>query len=184
MQAKHISRKHLIFAMSSIILVAAFVFTGLEVTLRIMGYRPFRYIDTNDESMIMEKDPLLGWKNKPGVYTKWSNKWFNGENIRVTIWPGGLRATAPLRIKKDKQIIIVGCSFMQGWALNDNETFAWKLQEDFPEIEILNYGTGGYSTYQSMPLLEKHLNNSSKPPIMVLCGLGDFHYDRNVAAIP
>jgi hypothetical protein len=183
LQARYINWKLLAFAIFSFLISAAICFIGLEIVIRIMGAEPFRYQDTNRESKIMEEDPVLGWKNKPGVYTKWPNGWSGGKNIKVTIWPDGQRATAPLRIKKDKQIIIIGCSFMQGWALNDNETFAWKLQENFPETEILNYGTGGYGTYQSLLLLERYLANSYEPPIMVLYGLGSFHLDRNVAAI-
>ena len=37
----------------------------------------------------------------------------------------------------------------QGWAIDDNETYPWKLQKRYPSLNVLNYGTGGYGSYQS-----------------------------------
>jgi hypothetical protein len=69
----------------------------------------------------------------------------------------------------------------QGWTLSDDETYAWKLQERFSDLEVSNYGTGGYGTYQSLLLLERLLSNPGFAPALVIYGLATFHEDRNVA---
>ena len=53
--------------------------------------------------------------------------------------------------------MVLGCSFVQGWALSDEETFAWKLQERFVRARVLNFGTAGYGTTQSLLALERYL---------------------------
>ncbi|MEI8011964.1 MAG: hypothetical protein WCI27_05720, partial [Candidatus Omnitrophota bacterium] len=155
------------------------LFLCLEIGLRCKGVTPF--INLANGADWVEQDRLLGWKNKVGVHTSWPKSWADGKELKMTIWPGGMRATAALRIKKDRQVILLGCSFIHGWALSDEETMAWKLQEKFPEMEFLNYGTAGYGTYQSLLLLEEYLRHCSRPPAVVLYGFCDFHRYRNVA---
>src|SRR5262249_12408647 len=46
--------------------------------------------------------------------------------------------------------LFIGCSFTQGWAISDQETFPWGVQEHFPAARVLNAGTAGYGTYQSL----------------------------------
>jgi len=174
--------KKFIFGISISIVAFVCILICLELQLRLSGKKPFQYASIGQESVIMEADPVLGWKNKPGIYTHWPGTWDDGKKKTFTVWPGGMRATAQHLLKKDTQILILGCSFTQGWALSDEETFAWKLQEQFPDIEFLNYGTGGYGTYQSLLLLEQYLKDSPQPPRMVLYGFAGFHAMRNVAS--
>jgi len=67
------------------------------------------------------------------------------------------------------------------WALSDNETYPWKVQENFPSFEVLNYGTAGYGTYQSLLTLEKMLP-LIKNPILIVYGFIQLHEIRNVAS--
>ncbi|MEI8012978.1 MAG: hypothetical protein WCI27_10975 [Candidatus Omnitrophota bacterium] len=164
-----------------VLMMIGFFSLYLELGLRLRGIVPFQSIRISGDMVVVEFDPVLGWRNKVGVYTQWPKNWDDGKELKMTIWPGGLRATAPARVKKDRQIILLGCSFIQGWALRDEDTMAWKLQERFPEVEFLNYGTCGYGTYQSLLLLEEYLKDCPRPPAVVVYGLCDFHRDRNVA---
>ncbi len=149
-------------------------FVCAELILRFKGYR-LKLVDTSRESIVYNSDPILGWKNKPGIYTEW-----RVDNVKATILPDGSRATQISQQEKAEKIITVGCSYTLGWSLSDNETFAWKLQESFPSLQVLNYGTGAYGTYQSLLLLEKIFSNQP-PPLLVLYGFCDFHEIRNVA---
>lgn len=164
---------------------AILVFVGLEIVLRASGKQPAKLIDRKKEGepAIFEKDSILGWKCRPGVYDRWPKSWENSSGIKVTIWLDGSRATRPAAIIKDKQIIIIGCSFAFGWAISDEQTFAWKVQEEFPDIEFLNYSANGYGTYQSLLSLERYFkHNPDAKPLMILYGFSVFHEDRNVAS--
>ena len=75
-----------------------------------------------------------------------------------------------------------GGSFAQGWGISDEETLAWKLQERFPSLNVMNYGTGGYGTYQSLLVLENELP-LLKSPVIVLYGFILHHAARNLAPV-
>ncbi len=76
---------------------------------------------------------------------------------------------------------LVGDSFTMGWAVADNETFAWRLQELRPDLRVLNFGVGGYGTFQSLLVLEKLFASDRPRPQWVFYGFID-HAWRNVAA--
>ena len=101
-------------------------------------------------------------------------------DIRVTNWTNGRRATGQVDEPGRTTVALVGCSYTQGWALSDEDTFPWKLQQRFPGYKIDNYGTAGYSTYQVLLMLE-HLFASGSKPAIVTYGLLDIHEVRNVA---
>jgi len=94
----------------------------------------------------------------------------------------GSRATRAGRKGSGGSIAIVGGSFTEGFAISDQETFAWKLQEQFPSMRVRNYGHGGYGTYQSLLLLEQVLAQTP-PPRMALYGFYEGHEIRNVATV-
>jgi hypothetical protein len=127
-----------------------------------------------------EPDAELGWRNKAGRFVWPGRNRDAGRDIVMTFWPDGLRATGPTQRRGRPQLVVVGCSFTQGWALTDEDTYPWRLQTAFPDLEVLNYGTAGYGTYQSLLALERHLARSTTPPAMVVYGLIEFHEERNV----
>jgi len=152
-----------------------------EVLLRATGRTPVLFPAVAlPHAAIHEPDPVLGWRNKPGAFV-WPG--FKKENdIRLTFWEGGRRATAPVDRDGRSVVVILGCSFTQGWAISDDETYPWKLQEQFPELHIVNLGTAGYGTYQSLLALERYLTETADTPRLVIYGFGDFHEMRNVAS--
>ena len=129
-----------------------------------------------------ENDPILGWRNKEGAY-KVPPYYPDEATIKITFLKTGLRKTYEQQnnTRDDRpKIIFVGGSFTQGWAISDNETFPWKVQENFPSFEVLNFGTGGYGTYQSLMTLEQ-IMPFTEDPILIVYGFNQFHEMRNVA---
>ncbi|MBN1383467.1 MAG: SGNH/GDSL hydrolase family protein [Elusimicrobia bacterium] len=149
--------------------------------VRLTGRHPFKWYYYSNEPTLLELDRVLGWKNKAGTYCY--PNYDNTGSIKITFWPGGLRATGPQRIYGKPRILVLGGSFTQGMAICDEETFAWKLQKKFPSMEFLNFGTGGYGTYQSLLVLEKYFkqNDGSPRVLLVLYGFHDLHIIRNAA---
>jgi hypothetical protein len=128
-----------------------------------------------------EPDPERGWRNRAGS-VEWPGRERDaGRPIRMTFWPGGLRATAPAQATRLPELVVVGCSYSQGWALGDADTFAWRLQQRFPALTVANLATAGYGTYQSLLALEKHFTESSAPVARVVYGMLEHHEIRNVA---
>jgi len=128
-----------------------------------------------------EPDPGLGWRNRAGA-VEWPGRGRDaGRPIRMTFWPGGLRATAPAPRSGRPELIVVGCSYAQGWALSDPDTFAWQLQQRHPDLSVANLATAGYGAYQSLLALERHLAESDAPVSRVVYGMLEHHEIRNVA---
>ena len=98
----------------------------------------------------------------------------------MTFDENGRRLSGNDPVRSEDQILIVGGSCTQGWAVGDSDTYAWKLQRRFSSQTVLNCGTAGYGTYQSLLLMERILPELSGPRI-VLYGFIDHHEVRNVA---
>jgi hypothetical protein len=152
-----------------------------EGLLRTIGFKPWSY-ETKDanEPTMHEPKSELGWRNKEGNYTL-PPYHSAGKAVQITFLENGLRRTSASPVRDyEGEIIIVGGSFTQGWALDDNKTYAWKLQEKYDSMNVLNYGTGGYGTYQSLLVLERELPKLASPRF-TLYGFIDDHEARNVA---
>lgn len=159
------------------------VLIGAEVYLRYFTRlaRPAFY-ENNTPKTVCRPDPQLGWVNKPGIYTAPAPS-SGGFPLTVTIRDDGSRATAAQDAGTDGRrhtIALVGCSFMFGEGLSDEQTMAWKLQQLFPEKRVLNYGVMAYGTYQSLLMLGKRLPGLRDTDI-VIYGFMVHHIDRNVA---
>jgi len=170
-------------ALVALFLSAAVTLAAAEIMLRAAGFKPWeRLVSDKDWGGSMnEPDSVLGWKRKPGQYTV--KAFVPGvEDLKVTIQPGGWRATGREAQGGRPRLVVVGCSFTEGQWLSDEETVAWKLQAKFPEIAVQNYGVAGYGTYQSLLLMER-IFAEPNPPKMVLYGFIENHGRRNVASV-
>jgi len=166
-----------VLKLATLVISVAFSLAAAEFCLRALGYRPWTNDIYLDVPLMFTPDTELGWRSKPGEY-----QFSEIPAIRTTIWPGGFRATAPQRTPRPHPIVLIGGSYMQGWAVTDTKTCGDRLQQAFPSTEILNLGTGAYGTYQSLLALERFLAESDTPPSLVIYGFGYFHESRNVAA--
>ena len=86
-------------------------------------------------------------------------------------------------------ISFYGCSHTFGWGLDDESTYPWQVQADFPGHAVLNYGVSGYSLYQILLRME-HTIEHDKPEVVVLGfspgletrSVSDHHYLRILSA--
>jgi len=163
------------FASFALGLCAAFALAELGV--RLAGHSTWTAQPGLGDTLLHEPDPELGWRNAPGAHT-WNTR---GPSIRMTFWSDGLRATSGQRRAGRRQAVVIGGSFTQGWAVSDADTYAWRLSEAVPAAEWLNYGTGGYGTYQSLLALRRHLARADARTALVIYGFIDHHEGRNVA---
>ena len=145
-----------------------------EVGLSLLGKRFAMEVD-GDEPTVHEPHPVLGWRARPGDHRipPYSE---GAPEIRFRIGPAGQRATSAAGEFAGKRdtVLFVGGSYTQGWAISDDETFAWKLQGRFRNAELINYGTSAYGTHQAALSLEGHLARDPRPPRGVVYGLFGF----------
>jgi hypothetical protein len=178
---RRISRKRmLLFCVGGVTLALLVSFLIGEWALRRMGFAPWAEIINPNVPVMLEYHPTYGWQPKEGIYQYSTLP--DRSPIRITVLPGGIRASAqtPVTESDDRpNIVVVGCSFMFGWAISDQDTLAWKLQEAFPAWSVVNFGTPGYGTYQSLLRMEDSLPRLH--PDVVVYGFLLPHADRNVA---
>ncbi len=132
-----------------------------------------------------QPDPELGWTNRAGAFEMSAP---DGSQFRYTNWSAGRRATAlEIPAAKDPavsdaraRLAFIGDSYVYGYGLGDAETFAWRVQQRHPELEVSNYGTPGYGTYQSFLMMQRVFSGAAVPASVVYLFNG-FHELRNTA---
>ena len=127
------------------------------------------------------KDAALGYLPEPGTFKITLPGPYS---FMITHSQNGLRITRPLDTdlgNRRKEIWIFGCSFTEGWTLNDEETYPWILQEQIKNYEVVNFGVGGYGTLQSLIQFREALKDGRKPAVVVV-SYASFHDRRNTLA--
>ena len=132
----------------------------------------------------MQGDPELLWSLEP-------NRSFQTGNDVTEINAVGLREhLLPTQSKKvkEKRILVTGDSSIYGWGVQDHQTYAVQLEKElkrmfnFP-IEVINLGVPGYSTEQTLKLLEK-VGWDYQPDLIVVsnifsdCNIDAFQDDK------
>ena len=84
-----------------------------------------------------EAERVLGWRTRPGRH-RFPSYRLPGEHFHKTILPDGSRAAAPDAGPARPELVLVGCSYTLGWAVDDSDTWAWRLQQHLPELRVLN----------------------------------------------
>ncbi len=168
--------KRLVIALVSLVLFI----TIFETLLRVSGKEPWSPVSHIDSPKAFQVDPMIGWKNKPGTYLFPK---FTPDTIRATmnIDNEGFRITSPRPIKGAKTVVIAGGSYIMAWSVSDDQTFAWKIGERFKDLRVINMGSAGYSTYQSLLSIKDYLGSHGQKPDLVIYGFDYFQIERNVA---
>lgn len=151
-----------------------------ELLVRLSGRMPWQpWTIRENEPTMHDPDAVLGWKPIAGrhVIAPYSR---GGSPVQMTLRADGTRTTGGDGSGNIK-LLFVGCSFTQGWAISDDETFTWRLQQRFPAFEVINAGVPAYGTYQALLVMERWLARPD-PPAMVFYGLMEEHEPRNVGA--
>jgi hypothetical protein len=154
---------------------------AVELGLRAAGYRPWVAItDAPIEPVLHDPDDVLGWWLRPGHW-RFGPYARGGAMVEVTIGSDRTRRTRPnpSEAPPAPEVMLLGCSFTFGWAVSDDETWAWQLQELRPQLRITNRAVGAYGTFQSLLLLERVLAEGARPQRVVYAFASD-HIMRNV----
>jgi hypothetical protein len=176
-------RKRFFFSLIIFSILIVSVLFLAEVGLRMKGFHPWTirrpdFAKIEPPGGLHTRHPTLGYITKPGEYQITLPGPYS---FKTTYLANGLRITHPLNTypeKSKKEIWIFGCSFTQGWTVNDEETYPWLLREKLPDYEVVNFGVDGYSTVQSLIQLQESLAKGTRPALVIL-SYGSFHDQRN-----
>ena len=170
--------KKILFTSSTLIFSILILFFSLEILLRLFGEEPFSFSEkTIEEPQTNEYDNILGWKPKIGSFkfSPWSS---DGKNTELTTTKFGRFDLYDNQ--SVKKIIFIGGSFTQGFAVDNFQTFSFKLQSRIKKLNIENYGVGGYGTFQSFLKLKQLLKQNDQIKF-VFYGYVEHHDLRNIA---
>ena len=153
----------------------------VEGLSRLAGYKP-RVLLVNphfSETSWAAPDQRLGWINRTGTFAS-----VEPGGSAMSFAANGTRSSPVAfdRSQRDFLALLVGCSFTQGYSVADQDTFANYLNEAFPAAKVVNFGTGGYGTYQSLLRARLYLDQPhDESERLVIYGLIGDHLNRNVA---
>ncbi|TNE47889.1 MAG: hypothetical protein EP344_19195 [Bacteroidetes bacterium] len=151
-------------------------FLVMEVLLRILGFEPFYNTDYSIQATppnAFVGHPQLGIQLNPGNYriTVNDSLTFTAQHLanHTRLVPG--------RTRDSLDVLLLGCSFTYGFGVNDDQTFAALLQQDFPGLGIQNAGVVGYGSVQALLELWEYLDTCR--PKVVLLHFSSLHFMRN-----
>ncbi len=145
-----------------------------ETELRARGYEPLQI--SRDPVGWAEPDLELGWKNRQGSFRS-----TEPGHAMMSFGPDGRRID-PVGPKDTPKILLVGDSFAQGEGVADDEPYPHVINRALPTFEVLNFGTGGYGTYQSLLRVRSYFRVPHPPTPLVIYGFMGHHLERNIAS--
>ncbi len=163
-----------------LVLIAKILFAcGVaELLLFVLGYRTNSPRDLVPGAFTVDSE--LGWRHSPSTRNYQAANG-SGPVFTVTFREDGSRAVSNDEHLSGPEIILLGCSFTEGYGLSDSQTFAWKLQSLLPARFVKNFGTAGYGTLQSYFLERRYLDaHRDRPPAAIVYHFASFHLARNI----
>lgn len=148
-----------------------------EAALWAFGYDPSIRVSPPNPGVIGVADE--GWIHKPGSYQFSDPFGVPPRTIRYTFLADGTRDSG--EAGQGPVVALLGCSFLEGYWLDDTETIGWKLQRELPQRAVKNFAVRGYGTYLSLLMMRRAVHSGSlgQAPTIIY-GFADFHAPRNV----
>ena len=173
------SRRIYYYGIIVILVSSALSVLFVEKALRLMGHWPFdRWANPPSSQRWSEQNDELGWRPRPGI-------WESAElgNAPMTFTDTYQRRSFPEGAKTyaQRRIIMVGDSVMMGYGVRDEETFAWHLNHDLPDVLFDNHAVAGYGTYQALKAMRAVFARRGEiPTSLVIYGFFNQHIVRDL----
>ena len=142
------------YLMKIAVSTASFLLTllALEIALRLCGYNPLGDWQSGREYILRASAyPDLKYELTPGATGGLSD-------TDIKINSQGFRGPEPSSSPSGQRVIVLGDSIAFGNSMFSEDTFSSQLQQRLysgkQDVEILNFGVGGYDILQEVSLLE------------------------------
>lgn len=119
-------------------------------------------------------DPTLGWSLRPNAQTQNEGQTYTANSIGLP----GLREYPRERVAGVTRIAAFGPSFTHGDEVSDTATWPAQMEQVRPNLEVMNWGVGGYGTDQAF--LRYTTQGQAYQPDIVLIGFEEDNTQRNV----
>lgn len=111
----------------------------------------------------------LGFQAREGVH---SSKRISSDgtviyDVVYSIGQDGFRITPNENIDNAFRINLFGCSVAFGEGLNDNETIAFYLTQEMPNVSVKNFGLHGYGVHQALAILQSNRDTKGQINLLV-----------------
>ncbi len=128
-----------------------------------IGFRLFYPQNIIDIKQFDQYDKLLGWKllNNSNIEIKG-----RGFEMDIITDDFGFRNNKT-KFNNQKNIILIGDSYLMGWGVPQNKTFAYLFNENIRGYDFINLGCGGYGTDQELLSLYEY-GLKYNPEIVIL----------------
>ncbi len=131
------------------------------------------------------RDEVLGYSAREGLYRFiHSGKKKGRFVVNVTVLEDGSRATsyAGANLDAQRRIYIFGDSYIWGWGVNDQHTFAWLLQDKLgDDYRVYNFAQASHGNIHNYLKYRQILSQTRAGDILVF-GYAPYYNERNVAA--
>jgi hypothetical protein len=128
-----------------------------------------------DQETYVQFEPVLGWGIRPNLTVDHRGATYTSNDI-------GIRALRSYSLDPPEgitRIAAFGPSFTHGDEASDEATWTYLLEQARPELEVMNWGVGGYGTDQAY--LRYKDQGARYAPHIVLIGYEDENMYRNVS---
>lgn len=165
-----------------IIIASCLSITMFEVIAAICNY-PRNGVQRKPFPGAFTDDPIVGWKHKPGTYRYIEDNKGSPRAFEVTFREDGARFSGAALNFGRPLVGLLGCSFVEGFGLDNNAALGAQLQKRLPMYSVENFGVSGYGTYQSLLTFRTIADRYGQMPrSVVVYGFADFHAHRNVVS--
>jgi hypothetical protein len=127
---------------------------------------------TSDSYLVF--DPILGWNIRPNAVVEKEGVTFSSNSMGIR----SLREYSLVKPKNITRIAAFGPSFTFADEVPDEVTWPALMEQARPDLEVMNWGIGGYGTDQAF--LRYQTQGTVYKPDIVLMGYEDNNRQRNV----
>lgn len=127
-------------------------------------------------------DPQIGWRLSPQFIKSHARGGVSPDGFQ---WPDVVytirkneRITST-ELQSGPMIVATGCSFTFGQGVNDQDTWAWLLQNLLPNSRVANVAAMGYGTDQALLAADREASDFPGEVRTIVLGFGDFQIERN-----
>lgn len=131
------------------------------------------------------EDAEQGYRANPGRYVFRYSGMRQGKvehlDTVVTVNPDGTRFTGNAPAEAARRIFVLGDSYVFGDGVNDQQTFAFLLQAEFPGASVQLQALAGYSWANALVTMQR-IKDQIRPGDVVVLGYAPYYKERHVAA--